>query len=145
MPRPLPVPVRDIIWRRHQDGQDGPTIAEVLGLAPRTVRRLIHRFDQEGKAAVIPSYDQCGAGTPKQPESVVQAAVALRRKHPTWGAGLIRVFLKRQFADDPPPAERTLQRWFVQAGLAPAPVGRRPVSHSRRAVRPHEVWQMDAA
>ena len=33
MPRPLPVPVRQAIWRRFQDGQDGPTIAQALGLA----------------------------------------------------------------------------------------------------------------
>src|SRR6476646_3952312 len=145
MPRSLPVPVRQSIWRRYQNGQDGSTIAEGLGLCPRTVRRLIHRFDQKGKASVAPSYDRCGAGTPKPPESVFEAALAMRREHPSWGAGLVRVFLRRRFADDPSPAERNLQRWFVQAGLAPAPVGRRPVFESRRAERPHEVWQMDAA
>jgi hypothetical protein len=37
-----------------------------------------------------------------------------------------------------------LQRWFRQAGLAPAPRGRRPHSGSGRARQPHEVWQVDA-
>src|SRR4051794_36766649 len=143
MPAPLPVPVRQAIWRRSQDGQDGPTIAQALGLAPHTVRQLIHRFRQAGHAAVMPSYGRCGVGTPKRPEAVVQAAVALRRGPPSWGAGLIRVILRHQLPDDPPPAERTLQRWFVRAGLAPAPAGRRPGSESRRAERPHETWQMD--
>ena len=55
LPRPLPVPVHQAIWRRYQDGQDGPTIAAALGLAPRTVRKLIRRFRQQGKAAVMPS------------------------------------------------------------------------------------------
>src|SRR4051794_7969352 len=144
MPRPLPVPVRQAIWRRYQDGQDGPTIATALGLAPRTVRRLVHRFRQGGQAALIPSYDRCGAVTTKPPESVVQAAVNLRREHPTWGAGLIRVMLRRQLLPDPLPAERTLQRWLLRAGLAPAPAGRRTAAESRRAERPHQVWQMDA-
>jgi hypothetical protein len=47
MARPIPVPVRQAIWRRLRDGQDGPTIAVALGLAPRTVRALIQRFRQE--------------------------------------------------------------------------------------------------
>ena len=145
MPGPLPVPVRQALWRRYQDGQDGPTIARALGLCPRTVRQLIRRFRQEGQAAVVPCYGRCGAGTPRQPESVVRAAVALRREHPSWGAGLIRVMLRRRLPQDPPPAERTLQRWFVRAGLAPAPAGRRPAPAPRRAERPHEVWQVDAA
>ena len=145
MPRPVPVPLRLALWRRHLDGQDGPTIARALGLAPLTVRRLIHRLRQEGQPAVIPRYDRGGAATPKCPESVVQTALALRREHPSWGAGLIRVMLRRQLPADSPPAERTLQRWFVRAGLAPTPAGRRPVSESRRAERPHDVWQMDAA
>ncbi len=75
----------------------------------------------------------------------MQTAVGLRREHPTWGAGLIRVMLRRQLLDVAPPAERTLQRWFLQAGLAPAPAGRRPAANPRRAEQPHQVWQMDAA
>lgn len=145
MPRPLPVPVRQAIWRRVQDGRNGPDIAHDLGLDPRTVRRLVQRFRQEGQAALIPSYDRCGAATPKPAKVVVQAALGLRRDHPTWGAGLIRVMLRRQAPGGTPPAVRTLQRWFLRAGLAPAPAGRRPDPDSRRAERPHEVWQMDAA
>src|SRR5512135_3882426 len=145
MPRSLPVPVRQAIWRRFQDGQDGPTIAAALGFAPRTVRKLLRRFRCGGQAAVQPSYDRCGATTPKLPEPIVQAALGLRREHPTWGAGLIRVMLRRQRLHDPLPVERTLQRWFLRAGLAPAPAGRRPTADPRRAERPHEVWQMDAA
>ena len=48
VPRPIPVPVRQAIWRRLRDGQDGPTIAVALGLAPRTVRALIQRFHSGG-------------------------------------------------------------------------------------------------
>jgi transposase len=145
MPRSLPVPVRQAIWRRYQDGQDGSTIAKALGLAARTVRKLIRRFRLGGQASVTPSYDRCGVGTPKLSEPIVQAAVGLRREHPSWGAGLIRVLLRRQRPGDPPPAERTLQRWFRRAGLSAAPPGRRPAANPCRAERPHEVWQMDAA
>src|SRR5512147_1085480 len=145
MPRPIPVPVRQAIWRRLCDGQDGPTLAAALGLAPRTVRGLIRRFRLKGQAAVMPAYGGCGAATPKPPEARVQAALSLRRDHPSWGSGLIRVMLRRRHPRDPLPAVRTLQRWFLRAGLAPASAGRRPKAETRRAERPHEVWQMDAA
>lgn len=145
MPRPLPLPLRQAIWQRFQAGQDSPTIAAALDLEPRTVRRLVGRFRQTGTSAMGPSYDRCGAATPKPAESLLQAALGLRRQHPTWGAGLIHVMLRHQLPDDSLPAVRTLQRWFQSAGLSPAPAGRRPAADSRRAQRPHEVWQMDAA
>src|SRR6516162_7465242 len=128
MPRPLPVPARQAIWRRLQAGQDVPTITAALDLPPRTVRRLARRFRQAGPAAIVPSYEACGAATPKPAEALVQAAVDLRRGHPTWGAGLIRVVLHRRIPDRPLPTARTLQRWFRRAGLSPAPPGRRPAA-----------------
>ena len=37
-----------------------------------------------------------------------------------------------------------MQRWFHQAGLGPAPKGRRPALNPPRARQPHDVWQVDA-
>jgi hypothetical protein len=145
MPRPVPLPLRQAIWTRSRDGQDALTIAEALGLPPRTVRRLLGRFRSEGRGPLAPSYGRCGAATSKLPESLLQAALGLRREHPSWGAGLIRVMLHRLLPDEPLPATRTLQRWLLRAGLAPASAGRRSSRRTRRAAQPHEVWQMDAA
>src|SRR5262245_53170878 len=145
MPRPLPVPVRQAIGQRLQAGQDGPTIAAALDVEPRTVPLLVGRFRQTGPSALDPSYNRCGAAPPKPAESLVPAALGLRRQHPTWGAGLIHVMLRHPLPDDSGPSVRTLQRWFQRAGLSPAPAGRRPTASCRRAQRAHEVWQMDAA
>jgi hypothetical protein len=77
---------------------------------------------------------------------LIEEALQLRRLHPTWGAGLVRVLLHRRYSVDPIPAQRTLQRWFRRAGLLPAPSGRRAGPRSyQRAQQPHDVWQMDAA
>src|SRR5205809_763037 len=48
MPHPLAVPIRQAIWRRFQDGQNGPAIAAALDLAPRTVRHLPRRSRRAG-------------------------------------------------------------------------------------------------
>jgi hypothetical protein len=140
MPRPIPVPVRQAVFRQWQHGKESNRIAYSLHIAPRTVRQLVRRFRQQGTAGVVPSYP----GRPRMPRPAVPAAVRLRQEHPTWGAGLIRVILGRQKSLGLLPSERTLQRWFQRAGLSAAPVGRRPGSNPERAKAPHEVWQMDA-
>jgi hypothetical protein len=70
--------------------------------------------------------------------------LALRRLHPGWGAGRIRVELHRLDAPAPLPSLPTLRRWLARAGLAP-PRDRRPATRQPRATQPHQVWQMDAA
>jgi len=143
MPRPLPLPIRQAIWHRHQRGQNVMTIAHALRLAPRTVRHLVRRFQHQGNAALAPSYRYGSASSSDIDDEVQQQALALRRQHPTWGAGLIRVILRRQRAEALP-SERTLQRWFHKGGLGPAPAGRRPMPNPQRAQVAHAVWQMDA-
>lgn len=144
MSRPTPMPLRHAILRRWHKGQSVSAIAEVLGVASRTVRHLVRRFRQQGDAAVAPSYHRLEIQPSKGLPKAIQIAVQLRREHPTWGAGLIRVMLRRDSPSPPPPAERTLQRWFCRNGLSPAPAGRRPPGSTQRAQEPHAVWQMDA-
>jgi hypothetical protein len=144
MPAPLPFPVRQAIWQRCQRGQTVMTIAHSLGLAPRTVRHLMRRFRLWGERAIAPSYRHGSLTSSDAAGAVRQEALALRQQHPTWGAGLIRVILRRQQVAELLPSERTMQRWFHAAGLGPAPAGRLPTPNPQRAQVVHEVWQMDA-
>src|SRR5438552_6837108 len=108
MSRALPVPIRRALFQRWQQGQSAAAIAQALSLPPRTVRRLLRRFERRGAAGVPPSYDRCGPKAAATSAELVQAALALRREHPTWGAGLIRVLLRRGHAGRPLPTARTL-------------------------------------
>jgi hypothetical protein len=69
--------------------------------------------------------------------------MALRKEHPTWGAGYIRLRLAK-LSKQSVPSERTLQRWFTQLRQTPAPTGCRPTAESGRAMAPHQTWQVDA-
>jgi hypothetical protein len=42
------------------------------------------------------------------------------------------------------PHERTLQRWFRQAGVHRRPQGRKPRQRVKRGQTAHAVWQMDS-
>jgi transposase len=143
MPSPIPAPVRQAILQRWNKGESVATLANDLQLSVRTVRHLVRRFAQRGQKGLIPDYTRCATKKTPSDSAMFQKAVGMRRQHPTWGGGLIRVLLQED--DDAPPSTRTLQRWFRQTTQAPAPVGRRPSSDAYRAHRPHEVWQMDAA
>ena len=111
----------------------------------RSVRRLFARFDELGKDGIAPDYEQCGANHPdKTPEALRVKVIQVRHEHPTWGAPLVRVMMRREKPRREWPSARTMQRWFRQAGLAPAPVGRRPAGTTDRAEQPHQIWQMDA-
>jgi transposase len=142
MPASIPIPIRQTIFHRWQKGDSVADVARDLQLSERTVRHLIRRFVQRGEKAVAPDYASCG--TKKLPVDSVpfQRALEMREQHPRWGGGLIRVMLGE--ANEPCPSVRTLQRWFQNCKLSPAPPGRRTASENQRARYPHERWQMDA-
>jgi len=143
MPRPIPVPIRQAMFRLWQLGQATRQIATSLGLPSSTVRRFLQRFRRRGIDGIPPDYHHLAASE-AVPSEMMRTAVRLRQEHPTWGAGLIRVQLLQEAPGGFVPSERTLQRWFVRADLSPAPAGRPPRANLARATEPHETWQMDA-
>lgn len=146
MGRAISVPQRQVIFRRMGLGHKADAIADDLGLNPDTVKKLIARFGKAGDAGITPGYARCGLNqTCRADADLIGAAVAMRRQHPAWGAGIIRVVLAEQHPDWALPTGRTIQRAFAQAGLNPAPSGRRRGGAGPRAERPHDTWQIDAA
>lgn len=144
MPRPVPLPVRQVIYRRIQQEDDVSSIAEELRLPVRTVRNLVRRF-REDETNLRPGYVHGGRSRSAAIPPLIGRALAMRAQHAGWGAGLIRVLLKEDHPHEAVPSERTLRRWLSRLGGEPAPPGRRPTTNSARAGHPHEVWQMDAA
>ena len=134
MPRPIPVPVRQAIWR-FQDGQDGPTIARALGLAPRTVRHLLDRFRRAIRPPWSPSYDPVWGGDAQARRTPRASRPRPAPRHPTWGAGLIRVMLRRQDPDRTPlPAVRTLATLVAPRRAVPGAA--RAAAHRRLPTGP---------
>jgi transposase len=143
MPQALPLALREQVVRRHQQGEALTQIAAALQVPYRTVRRWWHRYQQAGPEGLHTHSSRCGPKAPKAPPAVHAAALALKREHPSWGAGLIRLQLVEQFAASQVPQARALQRWFRAAGLQPAR-GKRPPVEKSRGQAAHQVWQMDA-
>src|SRR3984957_16517813 len=91
MPRPLPVPLRQEIVRRHQQGIPLTQIAAELAIPYGTVRNIWRLFRQHPGEDLAPDYRSCGRPVPPRIQELLQIACDLKRDHPAWGAGLIRL------------------------------------------------------
>ena|GEM_PF-1449957 len=144
MPRPLSVPLRQEIVRRRQQGLPLTQIAADLAIPYGTVRniwRLYRRHDREGLA---PDYRSCGRPVPPPIQKLLRTACDLKREDPVWGAGLIRLQLRKHAHDRDLPSVRSLQLPFVRAGVNRPRRRRAAAVVVPQAVQPHEIWQVDA-
>jgi hypothetical protein len=148
MPRATDLSLRLALDRMVRLGATASEIARQLDLPSSTVRGLITRARQaqtdDSPVALQPRYHACGP-RPLAAPPVLETTIGLRRQHPRWGAGRIRVELMRMDRRYEVPSVRTIQRWLRLRDLAPAPPGRPRRSGWHRAERPHETWQVDAA
>jgi len=143
MPRAIPVPVRHMLVTQIAAGHPIAAVAEAAGLSFWTVRTFWRRYRDGGAEALTPDYANCGRRGVQGSQLIARAACTLRRRHPGWGADLIRALLVDRYPDEPMPHVRTLRRWFAARGLTrPTPPPRPPAPP--RAREPHQTWQVDA-
>jgi hypothetical protein len=144
MPRPLSVPLRQEIVRRHQQGLPLTRIAADLAIPYATVRNIWRLSRRDDRAGLAPDYRSCGRPVPARIQELLQIACALKREHPAWGAGLIRLQLRKHAQGRGIPSIRSLQLAFVRAGVHRPRRRRAAATLVPQAVHPHEIWQVDA-
>ena len=143
MPAATPIKQREEIVRRREQGESLADIARGMNLAYRTVRHVWRHYEKTGE--VRPRYAGCVHTDIRKDPAIYEQAIALKRAHPRWGAGLIWVELVEIFGEADLPSERTLQRWFQRAGVARArPQVAVAEGNPQRGVEAHEVWAIDA-
>lgn len=143
MPVAVPLTVRQLIVREKTKGSSLAFISEKHHLSYSSVCRIYQRYSQEGASGLVARFSNCGVKKLSARQRLYKrAALWLKRGHPTWGAGFIKVQLERRYHKRLP-CTRTLQRWFKKAGLVakktsfaggPAPF----------VNKPHDLWQVDA-
>ena len=122
MPRATVLSLRLALDRMVRTGATASDIARHLGLSSSTVRGLMQRVRQAGSDrtpnALQPRYEACGPRSLEAPP-LLEATLAVRRQHPRWGGGRIRVELHKLNPATVLLSVRTLQRWLLEHGLAP--------------------------
>jgi transposase len=142
MAKPIPVALRHQIVKRCQQGESIAQIARDLERPYDSIRNVWTLYRREGR--IEPNYQNCGQFRKQASSRVVRAAIWLKRAHPTWGGRLIGTLIQQKWADEYIPHERTLQRWFRQAGVHQRPQGRKPRQRMKRGQAAHAVWEMDS-
>jgi transposase len=141
MPLALSLSLRQLIVAENQKGKTLRHIAAEYKLSYTTVCRISSRYKTDGLPGLPPHYSRCGGHSAHCP-LLKRAALWLKRRHPRWGAPFINVLLGERYRATVP-GERTLQRWFRQAGLRPAK-GQLLYGQRVQAKRVHDLWQIDA-
>jgi transposase-like protein len=116
MPAAKGMAVRREIVNRREAGESLAQIGREVGVAYGTVRNVWRQYEEEGQ--LEPGYDRCRHTEVRKARAVYERAVEMKRAHPSWGAGLIRVELAEAVAGPDLPSKRTLQRWFRRGGVA---------------------------
>ncbi|MGJ3245206.1 MAG: hypothetical protein ACFE0I_04220 [Elainellaceae cyanobacterium] len=144
MAHAIPVPIRREIIERHQQGETIAAIADGLSLSFWGVRQIWRHYRKYGEAGLALHRERSVRYGPRCARVIYRSALWLKRRHRSWGAGLIRVLLQQRYPDSPLPHPRTFQRWFRAHQLNPVRA-QRPSVVRERATHVHQVWQLDAA
>lgn len=143
MPSAIAVPIRQQIVELRAQGKSYLEIAAELRQSRSSVRRICRRYQGDDPQSLQPDYERCGHQGIEFERLVYRGAIYLKRRHPSWGGGIIRVKLQQRWSDRAIPTERTLQRWFHQAGVNSSPL-RVATPRRVRASVVHQCWQVDA-
>ena len=143
MPVAVSLTMRQLIVREKKKGSSLALISEKYHLSYSSVCRIYQRYCKEGAPGLVARFCNCGVKNLSARQRLYQrAALWLKRLHPQWGAGFIKVQLERRYHKRLP-VTRTLQRWFKKAGLVAKKTsfagGQAPL-----VKKPHDLWQVDA-
>lgn len=128
--------------RRWQAGEKKSYISRSLEVDYNTLLGWIKRFISEGPTGLHVKYSACGR-KPSAPAEALERAKELRKAHPDWGGGYIRLNLLRELPGEKVPGERQLQRQLRRAGLGVSRT-RLPSVAADWAKRAFERVQVDA-
>ena len=117
------------------------------GISRKTGYKWVERYRNDGAVALFDQSRRPDHSPHATPSDLVAALVAVRHRHPRWGAKKLLATVKRQRPDAPWPSRATVCDLLKRRGLVqPARRPRRP-PHGAHVLtpmtRPNEVWTTD--
>lgn len=103
---------RKSIVELRKQGKTHAAISQELSIPISTVKVIWLRYKAHGEQGLATRYHNSGVRAKRSPAAIYRATMWLKRLHPGWGAGRIRVGLLSRYESDSVPSERTMQRWF---------------------------------
>lgn len=137
----MPLGLRHQIIQLQASGLSYASIASTVGRSYEGVRKIIRQYKAKGEEALKTKYAQSRA---RQCEELIyRCGIYLKRRHPQWGAPLIRNILCCRYPTKSIPTIRTFQLWFKKLQLTKAK-SRIPKLLINQSKEVHQSWQIDA-
>lgn len=147
--QPTTLEERVTIAERASAGQRSREIAEELGRSVATVRKWRQRYHREGRAGLVSKMGRPAAGALAQASAEMKDAIlAMREKHPGWGAITLRLELAKdeRFAGQKMPSRARIAAYLKEQQKVRKYERREqlPEPKAQPLQRPHQEWEMDA-
>jgi transposase InsO family protein len=117
------------------------------GVSRKAGYALVERYDREGVAGLVPRTSRPHHSPHATASRLVDAIVAMRKQHPTWGGKKILAKLRERQPTWAWPAVSTANDILKRHDLVVPRRRRRPVGHPgyqpRHATAPNEIWTTD--
>jgi transposase len=114
MGQATPLAIRQMIVELRQAGKKHAEISEELHIPQSTIKLIWSKYQKQGETGLSNNYSNCGPQSIRSNALMYRATLWLKRQHPTWGAGRIRLELLTRYDNSIIPSERTMQRWFLE-------------------------------
>jgi transposase len=140
---------RVTIAERVDAGQSSREIAEELERPLATVRKWRHRYLREGRASLSSQMGRPATGAlATAPAEMKDAILALREKHPGWGAQTLQLEIGKdeRFVDLKLPSRSRIAAYLKEQNKVRKYERHQdlPEPASRPVQCPHQEWEMDA-
>lgn len=132
--------------KRLAAGERLVDLCREFGISRKTGSKFKARFERLGPAGLVDRSHAPHVIPHKTPLALIEAVVAERREHPTWGPRKIKNVVERRLGR-PLPSHTTIGTALMRAGLVVPRKRRRPhkptLTHMREASSPNHVWCID--
>jgi len=126
---------------------DMASLCRHFGISRKTGYKWVSRYIEEGPAGLTDHSRAPLSHRLAVPELIIEAMIAARRAHPTWGPRKLRAWLKRQHPDTLWPAASTIGEILRRHGLTvPRHRSRKGAPYAeplQHCDRPNAVWSAD--
>lgn len=122
-------------------------LCDLYGVSRKTGYKLLERYLKHGPSGLEERSRKPASSPNHTPEHIVEAIVALRQRHPSWGAKKLLPILERRHPNWDLPGRSTVCDILSRQGLVPRKRNRRHIGHpgkpSTQILGPNDCWSAD--
>lgn len=126
---------------------DTTELCQLYGISRKTGYKWIERYLENGPQGLEERSRRPGTCPNQTPEVIVEALIAVRQHHPTWGAKKLLPFVEKRHPDWDLPSRSTVCEILKRRGLVPRQRRRRVIGHpgkpSSLMLAPNAIWCAD--